>query len=180
MNPRGALLIVDVQNDFCPGGSLPVPEGDQIVPLLNRWIDETAGLTVASRDWHPPNHISFKQRGGAWPPHCIQDTPGAAFHPDLRLPRDALIVSKGAHSDYDQYSAFDRTDLAGKLKERGIDRLWVGGLALDVCVRASVLDALREGFEVHLIEDATRAINATPGEGQRALTETRAAGAIIE
>src|SRR5438552_15199445 len=113
-----ALLIVDVQNDFCPGGALPVPEGDAIIPVLNRWIDEAEARGVpvfASRDWHPQNHVSFKQRGGPWPPHCVQGTKGAAFHPGLKLPKNAEIVSKAQDPETDSYSAFGGTDLAGRL-----------------------------------------------------------------
>ncbi len=170
------LLIVDVQNDFCPGGSLPIPNGDAVVPVLNRYIEKFDGRVAASRDWHPANHISFIERGGQWPPHCIQNTQGAAFHRDLHLPKNALIISKGAGPDSDQYSALNHTGLAQQLNDRGIRSLWIGGLALDICVRATVLDALREGFEAHLILDATRAIN----DSDQALAEMRAAGAIIE
>jgi nicotinamidase/pyrazinamidase len=177
---RAALLIIDVQNDFCPGGSLPVPEGDQVVLVLNQWIAEFNGLIVASRDWHPPKHISFKERGGDWPSHGIQDTPGAAFHPNLHLPANTLLVSKGTQPDFDQYSAFDRTNLAETLRERGINRAWVGGLAQDICVRATGLAVLREGFETHVIRSATRAINVRPGDGELALAEMARAGAIIE
>ena len=177
---RAALLIIDVQNDFCPGGSLPVPEGDQVVLILNQWIAEFTGLIVASRDWHPPDHISFRERGGDWPPHCIQNTPGAAFHPNLHLPANTLVISKGTQSDFDQYSAFDRTNLAEALRERGINRVWVGGLAQDICVRATGLAALGEGFETHVIRSATRAINSRPGDGELALAEMARAGAIIE
>ncbi|MFA9461151.1 nicotinamidase [Thiohalorhabdus methylotrophus] len=177
------LLIVDVQNDFCPGGSLAVPEGDEIIPILNRWLAlaREANLPIfASRDWHPENHVSFRERGGPWPPHCIQDTQGAAFHPDLELPEQSTIISKGADPDRDQYSAFDDTELAKRLREEDVSRLWVGGLAQDVCVRASVMDGAREGFEVHLILPATRPVEASPGDGDRALEEMQAAGAVIE
>jgi nicotinamidase/pyrazinamidase len=178
-----ALLLVDVQNDFCPGGALPVAEGDRVVPVLNRWIDAAlrgGALIVASRDWHPRNHISFRERGGLWPVHCVQDTPGAAFHPDLHLPADALIRSKGTAADKDNYSPFERTDLAEMLHRRGVRCLWVGGLAQDVCVRATVLDALAAGFEVHVLLDATRAVNVNPGDGQRAIDDMRSRGATIE
>ena len=177
------LLIVDVQNDFCPGGALPVPEGDAVVPVLNTWIRAArdAGVPVyASRDWHPPDHISFQPRGGPWPPHCIQDTPGAAFHPDLELPADAVIISKGQSPERDQYSAFDGTGLGQRLQKAGIKRLWVGGLAQDVCVRASVIDGAREGFAVHLIRPATRPVEAQGGDGDRALEDMQEAGAIVE
>src|SRR5437667_258948 len=126
-----ALLIVDVQNDFCPGGALAVREGDQVVPVLNRWIGRAEAQRIpifASRDWHPPDHISFKARGGPWPPHCVQNTKGAAFHPDLKLPPDTEVISKADDPDKDSYSAFGGTDLATKLRRVGIRRLWIGGL----------------------------------------------------
>ena len=177
-----ALLIVDVQNDFCPGGALSVPEGDKVVPVLNRWITEANAANVpvfASRDWHPQNHISFKERGGPWPPHCIQGTRGAAFHPDLRLPDSAQIISKADTPDKDSYSAFGDTDLALRLRSARVKRLWIGGLAQDYCVRATALDAIREGFDVHLIVDATRAVNVDP-DGKRALAEIQRAGGVLE
>lgn len=176
-----ALLLVDVQNDFCPGGALPVEAGDRIIPVLNRWLRAARerGIPIyASRDWHPRGHVSFAESGGPWPAHCIQDTPGAAFHPDLELPQDVVLVTKGVRFDRDQYSAFDETGLAERLREERVDRLWVGGLALDVCVRAGVLDALRHGFDVRLLVDATRPVGADAG--RRALEEMAAAGAILE
>ncbi|MEX0653945.1 MAG: nicotinamidase [Phycisphaeraceae bacterium] len=178
-----AIIVVDVQNDFCPGGALPVEDGDKVVPVLNRWLDavrHAVPVVAASRDWHPPNHVSVHERGGPWPRHCVQGTVGAAFHPDLHLPGEAWIIAKGTDPDADQYSAFDHTGLVERLQGQAIRRLWVGGLALDVCVRASVLDALQAGFEVHLIADATRAINASPGDDERAIDDMRQAGAIIE
>jgi nicotinamidase/pyrazinamidase len=165
-----ALLIVDVQKDFCPGGALPVEGGDEIVPVLNRWIAAAVAKDVpvyASRDWHPIGHLSFKGGGGPWPPHCIQDSDGAEFHPDLALPSSTIIVTKGVRFDQDQNSAFDQTGLAVQLRKDGIRRLWVTGLAEDVCVLATVLDACREGFEVVLIEKATRSITAEGGEKAR-------------
>jgi nicotinamidase/pyrazinamidase len=179
---KDALLIVDTQNCFMPDGPVPVPDGDEVVPVLNRWIEKAQreGVFIAaSRDWHPPNHMSFEQQGGPWKPHCVQDTEGAAFHPDLRLPENAVVVSKGDDPDEEAYSAFQGTGLARKLRERGIETLWVGGLALDYCVKETVLDARREGFEVRLIRDATRAVNAEPGDDERALEEMRKAGASI-
>jgi len=178
-----ALLIVDVQNDFCPGGALAVPDADAVIPVLNEWIErvKSAGRPIfASRDWHPPGHISFEDRGGDWPPHCIQNTEGAAFHPDLHLPEDAVIITKGQDLDRDQYSAFDDTELADLLRKEHIERVFVGGLAQDVCVHATVLDGVRAGFDVHLIEDATRPVNVNPGDGDRALQEMRDAGAVME
>lgn len=183
MERGDALLIVDVQNDFCPGGALGVLEGDQVVPVLNRWIQqaEREGIPIfLTRDWHPAGHVSFKERGGPWPPHCVQDTPGADFRHDLILPRDAQIISKGADFDLDSYSAFGGTDLTTRLREAGIKRVWIGGLAQDYCVRATSLDALREGFEVHVILAATRAVNARPGDGDRALDDMKHAGVILE
>lgn len=175
-----ALLVVDVQPDFCPGGALPVPAGDAVIPVLNRWLAAAAdrGVPVyASRDWHPRGHPSFAEAGGPWPPHCVQDTPGAAYHPALRLPPDTMRVAKGTRLDRDQRSAFDETGLAHHMRERHVRRLWVGGLALDVCVRASVLDACREGFETHVLVEATRAIDRE--QGRRALREMGGAGAIV-
>lgn len=178
-----AVVAVDVQNDFCPGGALAVPGGDAVVPIINGWIADAAAAgvpVVASRDWHPGDHCSFAEQGGPWPPHCIRDTEGAAFHPDLRLPDDALVVNKGEASDRDNYSAFDDTGLADRLRSLGVERLWVGGLAQDVCVQATVLDAREAGFETHLIADATRAVDVNPGDGERALEAMRAAGAHID
>ncbi len=183
LGPSDALIVVDVQKDFCPGGALPVPEGDRVVPVLNRWIDAAragGAVVIASRDWHPAGHISFRERGGPWPPHCVQETDGAAFHPGLRLPEDAWIVSKGTDPDHDAYSAFGGKPLAEELRRRGVRRLWVGGLAEDYCVRATVLDGLKAGFEAHLIADAVRAVDVHPGDGARALREMRAAGCVVE
>ena len=172
-----ALLIVDVQKDFCPGGALPIQEGDQVVPVLNRWIAAATvkGVPIyASRDWHPVGHISFKESGGLWPPHCLQDDDGANFHPDLELPDSAIKVTKGVRFDHDQNSAFDDTGLATELHRRGIQRLFVGGLAEDVCVLATVLDGRKEGFEVVLISDATRPV--TPQGGEEARRKMRDSG----
>jgi nicotinamidase/pyrazinamidase len=177
------LLAVDVQRDFCPGGALAVDEGDAVVPALNRWIREAVAggsRVVASRDWHPPGHVSFAPQGGPWPAHCVRGTVGAGFHDDLDLPPDALIVSKAEADGRDSYSAFDGTDLAERLRAWGIRRVFVGGLALDYCVRATALDALREGFAVHVIEAATRPVDINPGDGVRALAELAASGAVLE
>ena len=176
-----ALLIVDVQKDFCPGGALPVDDGDKIVPVINSWITAAVAKDVpvyASRDWHPVGHISFQERGGPWPPHCIQDSDGAKFHPDLALPDSTVIVTKGVRFDQDQNSAFDQTGLGAQLRKDGIRRLWVAGLAEDVCVLATVLDGCREGFEVVLLEQATRPI--TPESGEQARRQMHEAGARID
>ena len=173
-----SVIVVDVQLDFCPGGALPIERGDDVVAVLNRWIDAAGQArvpVVLSRDWHPPHHLSFRESGGEWPVHCVQDTSGARFHPQLRLPESAVLVTKGARLDRDQYSAFDDTGLATELRKRGVKRAWIGGLAEDVCVRATVLDALREGFETIVIADATRPVTAEGGE--RANAEMRQAGA---
>jgi nicotinamidase/pyrazinamidase len=175
-----ALIVVDVQNDFCPGGKLPIEHGDEVIPILNEWVAAAAEKDVpvfASRDWHPVAHVSFKGQGGFWPPHCIQDTEGAAFHPDLRLPENAIIVTKGVRFDQDQNSAFDQTGLAAYMKNRGIERLWFGGLAQDVCVAATALDARAAGFKVYILEDATRPV--TEEQGREALKTMADAGAEI-
>jgi nicotinamidase/pyrazinamidase len=170
MEQGDALLIVDVQNDFCPGGALAVPEGDQVVPVLNRWIEEAQRQHIPiymSRDWHPEKHVSFNERGGPWPPHCVQGTAGAAFHPDLVIPSNVEVISKGHHSHEDSYSAFGGTNLNEKLKAAGIKRLWLGGLTQDYCVRETSLDAIRAGFEVHVIVDATRAVRMAVAPSRR-------------
>ncbi len=179
--PGDALTIVDVQNDFCPGGALPIAAGQEVVPVLNRYIRAalTKGLPVyASRDWHPRDHISFKQRGGPWPPHCIQDTEGAQFHPELQLPESVIKITKGVRFDLDQNSIFHETGLEHELRSKGIVRLWIGGLAEDVCVLASVLDARRCGFEVVLIANGTKPVSAEGGK--RARQQMHEAGARIE
>ena len=181
---RDALVVVDVQNDFCPGGSLAVPEGDRVVPVLNRYIGrfaEAGAPIFVSRDWHPAKTKHFQAYGGVWPPHCVQGTPGAAFHAQLGLPRDALVVSKGMDPEQDAYSAFQAeaeggTPFASALETRGVRRLFVGGLATDYCVKATVLDARRQGLDVVVLADAVRAVDVKPGDGERALEEMRAAG----
>lgn len=174
--------MVDVQVDFCPGGALPVVDGAAVVAVLNRWIAAAGrgGAAVfASRDWHPAGHVSFVERGGLWPAHCVAGTPGASFHPELALPPGAIVLSKGTELERDSYSAFGGTDLERRLRQGGVERLFVGGLALDYCVRASILDARKHGFETHLIVQATRPVEVRPGDGARALAELRFAGAIL-
>ena len=178
-----ALLLVDIQRDFCSGGALAVPGGDAVVPAANRWIARARAQQVpiiTSRDWHPKGHVSFRERGGPWPPHCVQGSPGAEFHPDLEVPTDALVVSKGTEPDHDAYSDFDGTGLSDRLRAHGVDRLFIGGLALEYCVRETVLDALADGFEVHLLLDATRALEVHPGDADAALAEMKRAGAVVE
>lgn len=176
-----ALIVVDVQIDFCPGGALPIERGDEVVSVLNRWIAAAVDASVpvyASRDWHPVGHLSFAECGGPWPPHCLQDTHGARFHPGLQLPDSAIVVTKGVRFDRDQYSAFDETGLVTELGKRDVRRVWVGGLAQDVCVRATVLDARRHGFEAIVIADGTRPV--TRRGGDTANEEMRQAGAGFE
>ncbi len=178
---RRALVVVDVQNDFCPGGALAVERGDEVVAPLNRLIKEflERGEPVyKSRDWHPPETKHFAAYGGTWPVHCVRDTRGAEFHPALSRDPRAEVVSKG-EGDEDSYSAFDGTDLAERLRAGGVEEVWVGGLATDYCVKQSVLDALREGFRVRALSGAMRAVNLRPGDGARAVEEMRAAGAEI-
>lgn len=180
-----ALLIIDVQNDFCPGGALAVPDGDAVVPVLNEYIRRfrERGLPVyASRDWHPPETSHFEAWGGPWPPHCVQGTAGAELHPDLELPESATLVSAGTGPEDDGYSAFegesdDGTALPTMLRQEGVTRLFVGGLATDYCVRASVLDAAQRQLQPVLLLDAVRGIDVEPGDVSRAFNEMLAAGA---
>ena len=173
-----ALLIVDPQVDFCPGGALAVPHGDGIFEAVNR-VARMAPVVVASRDWHPPDHISFRAQGGIWPVHCVRETPGAEFHPGLDQSRLDRVFSKATARSEEAYSAFAGTDLEEYLRSRGVKRLFVGGLATDYCVRQSVLDARKAGFEVVVLEDAVGAVDVNPGDGERALAEVRAAGAEV-
>src|SRR5919202_316338 len=175
-----ALVVVDVQNDFTPGGALAVPEGDEVAPRVRELVGSGRfDLVVATRDWHPPDHGSFSGRGGPWPEHCVAGTEGAELHPAIRdLPID-VVVDKGRDPDTEGYSGFDGTDLAALLRERGIDRVTVAGLATDYCVRATALEALKEGFAVTLDAAASRGIDAEPGDVERALDEVRAAGGEV-
>lgn len=177
-----ALVVVDMQQDFLPGGALGVAGGDTIIPLINRWVErfEAAGLPVIySRDWHPPDHCSFVPEGGIWPVHCVADSPGAAFSPSLTLPRAPLIVSKATHKDEEAYSAFQGTGLADLLRGRGVNRCFLAGLATDYCVRATVEDALAAGFEAVVLTDGIRAVELEEGDGERALAAMQAAGARL-
>ncbi|GBD11310.1 Nicotinamidase [bacterium HR23] len=185
--PDKALLVVDVQNDFCPGGALPVPHGDVVVPVLNTYIGLFQRLgypVIASRDWHPANTRHFQPFGGGWPIHCVQGTRGAEFHPHLRLPSDAIIVSKGMDPQQDSYTAFDGVDPQGRplaqvLRELGVRHLFVGGLATDYCVRHTALDALRQGFAVWLLADASRGVDLQPGDSDKAIAEVRRQGGKV-
>jgi len=176
---RAALLVVDVQRDFCPGGTLAVEGGDEVVPGINRLVDafERRGLPIFfTRDWHPPNHISFKQRGGPWPPHCVQGTVGAEFHPSLRIPTSAVVVSKGDNPEKEAYSGFEGSDLGARLKGLGVNEVFIAGLTTDYCVKRSSLDARRLGLSVNVLADCTRAVDVRPGDGKRALSAMKKAG----
>ena len=183
-----ALLIVDFQNDFTPGGALPVAEGDRIAEPINRLLD-SFDLVIATRDWHPPEHGSFsgvevdpaEWRGAdppsIWPVHCVQGTPGAQLHPSLEQAKVDVVIDKGQDPNSQGYSAFQDTTLGDLLRDRGVERLFVTGLATDYCVKQSVLDALRAGFAVTVVDDAVRGVDVQPGDSERALEEMESAGA---
>ncbi len=180
VSEEDALIVVDMQRDFMPGGALPVKGGDEIIEIVNSYIrkfKERGALVVLTRDWHPTDHISFRERGGPWPPHCIQGTIGAEFYPGLYVPEDALIVSKGSDSEREAYSGFKGTDLEEELRRRGVRRIFVAGVATDFCVKSTVLDALRRGFEVYVLLDACRSVSKEGGE--RAVEEMIKSGAKI-
>lgn len=185
MKPKKALLIVDVQNDFCPGGALAVPDGDKVVPVLNKYVKKFSGKDLpifASRDWHPKKTGHFKKYGGEWPPHCVQNTKGARFHPKLKLPKDTIILSKGMDPKKDSYSAFQAVDPNGVeflkvLKILGVGELFVGGLATDYCVKFSVLGALKFGFKTSLLIDAIKGVNIKPGDSEKAIKQMVGRGA---
>ncbi len=177
-----ALIIVDVQADFCPGGALAVPTGDAVVPRANALARSGAfDLVVATRDWHPVDHGSFVTADppGPWPVHCVHGTPGAELHPDLDLRPIEIVLDKGTAIDTEGYSGFDGTNLAALLQGRGVEDVTVVGLATDYCVRATALDARAEGFAVTVDAAATRAVELEPGDGDRALEELRAAGVSV-
>jgi nicotinamidase/pyrazinamidase len=175
-----ALVIVDFQNDFTPGGALAVPEGDAIAARINALAASSDyDLVVATRDWHPADHGSFAAQGGPWPVHCVQGTPGAELHPALDRTQVDVVVDKGQDPGTEGYSGFEGTDLAGLLRERGITQLTIVGLATDYCVKNTALDALREGFEVTVDALAVRGVEVAPGDSQRALAEVRAAGGVV-
>jgi nicotinamidase/pyrazinamidase len=167
-----ALLVTDVQLCFLPGGELPVPNGDTIIPALNQYLrrfKQAKSKIFAARDWHPPNHISFKEQGGPWPPHCVQSTETANFHPDLRLPPDTIVISKAIDPHKESYSVFGAENFAKQLKNEGITRLFIGGLATDYCIINTVLDAHKHGFKTVVLVDATLGINSEKGDVDRAL-----------
>lgn len=177
-----ALLIVDMQNDFLPGGSLAVSGSEQIIPIINRYIEKFSAHgdpIYLTRDWHPPDHFSFKHQGGPWPVHCVAGSHGAEFSASLSLPEKFEIVSAGFLRDREGYSGFEETDLHAKLEQAGIRRLFVCGLATDYCVLNTVLEALKLGYTVFLLQDAVRAVNVDPGDGDKALQAMRQQGAIM-
>ncbi|NPA17241.1 MAG: bifunctional nicotinamidase/pyrazinamidase [Aquificae bacterium] len=180
---QDALIVVDMQNDFMPGGALPVPEGDSIVPVLNSYIrlfEEKGQPVFYTRDWHPENHISFRENGGIWPVHCVQNTEGAAFHPELYMPADnRFIISKGTSPDFDAYSGFQGTVLEELLKERGIKRIFVGGVATDYCVKNTAYGGLNLGFQVFVLEDGIKGVDVKEGDSERALEFLLDNGAVF-
>lgn len=187
MRSGAALLVVDVQLDFCPGGALPVPEGDLVVPVLNRYIElfsRIGSQIFASRDWHPAKSGHFLPAGGKWPVHCVQGSRGAQFHPELRLPEGTVVISKGMAISEDGYSALQGVDESGTpfpvlLRHMALDRLYVGGLATDYCVKESVMEAIGEGFGVTVLTDAVKAVQREAGDAERALAEMVGAGARL-
>ena len=182
LRPGDALIVVDVQNDFLPGGSLAVPDGDAVIAPANRCaalFAQRASPVFATRDWHPGDHCSFQARGGPWPPHCVAGSRGAQFAAGLALPDTVVVVSKATDPDRDAYSGFQETGLERQLRAKGVKRVFVAGLATDYCVLATVKDALAAGFEAVVLVDAVRAVNVTPGDGERAFGEMRALGAAV-
>lgn len=176
-----ALIVVDVQKDFCPGGALAVPDGDRVVPLLNAYIEKFVSKKLplfATRDWHPARHCSFKEFGGIWPVHCVQKTDGAEFHPELKLSEDVRIISKATKVKEDAYSGFQSTKLNELLKKRKVRRIFVGGLATDYCVKNTVLDGLKLRFQTFLLLDAIRGVDVNPGDSEKAIDEMLNAGAV--
>jgi len=177
-----ALIVVDVQNDFLPGGALAVNDGDAVIPLINECMQLFAAgrLSIyATRDWHPDDHCSFTENGGIWPKHCVADSPGAQFAESLVFPEDVTIVSKGTVSEKEAYSGFQGTGLSDQLQEKGVERLIVGGLATDYCVLHTVNDALENGFDVVILTNAIRAVDLNSGDGDRAIESMLGRGAKI-
>lgn len=177
-----ALIIVDVQNDFCPGGALATKDGADVASTLTAVAREFSQKNLrvfATQDWHPKGHSSFEEQGGPWPPHCVQDSKGAEFHPDLRLPVGASIVRKGSDPNVDAYSGFLDSNLEDLLKAAGIQRVVVGGIATDYCVLNTVLDARKLGFDTYVLKDAVAAVNVEEGDDEKAFSKMEAAGANL-
>lgn len=180
IRPIDALIIVDMQNDFMPGGALPVENALTTIPIINRYIkmfEDSNAVIVATRDWHPPNHISFNIRGGPWPPHCIQNTKGAEFHPLLELPSNTIVVSKAVDEDKEAYSGFDSTRLGSLLSSRGVKRVFICGVATEYCVKATAIDAIRLGFQTYILVDAIKGIDKIQSE--KTIDELLDYGAIM-
>ena len=180
---ESALILVDIQNDFCPGGALAVNEGDRIVPIVNRLISRFP-LVISTQDWHPANHISFEAQGGPWPAHCVQGTAGAELHPDLKTDTVALYFRKASSPDKDDYSEFAGKDEQGRsldevLKDYGVKTIYIVGLATDYCVLETVLDGLKYGYEVYAVTDAMRAVNVNPDDEEKALYKMASSGAHL-
>lgn len=178
---KDALIVVDVQNDFLPGGALPVPNGNEIIPVLNKYINlftQVGAPIFATRDWHPENHISFKGNGGIWPRHCVQWTKGAEISSELRLPPDTFIINKGDRPELEAYSGFQGTLLDTLLRERGIKRVFIGGLATDYCVKHTVLGALNLGYTTFFLSDGSKGVNLHPGDSEKAIFEMILNGAV--
>ncbi|MFC1734558.1 isochorismatase family protein [Candidatus Hydrogenedentota bacterium] len=179
---KTALILVDIQNDFCPGGALPVPGGGEVVApanqLLSRFAEQGRPIYL-TRDWHPADHSSFKEQGGIWPHHCVVGSPGAEFHQDMIVPEGAVVVSTGAAVNKEGYSGFEGAQLADDLTRKGVEKLVVVGLATDYCVKSTVLDALKRGFSVSVVIEGVRAVDVNPGDGQKAIEEMRENGADI-
>lgn len=177
-----ALILVDIQKDFCPGGALAVTGGDEVIEPANRLMEEFEknGLPIfLTRDWHPANHSSFKENGGIWPPHCIADTDGAAFHDSLKVSRHAIIISKATAVENDAYSGFQDTNLEERLRSLKVTEVIILGLATDYCVKNTVLDALSKGFSVSVVNEGIRAVDVESGDGDRAVDEMKTAGAFF-
>lgn len=175
-----ALIVVDVQKDFLPGGNLGVPDGNEVVPVMNRYMKHFRREKLpiyATRDWHPEGHCSFEAQGGPWPPHCLAGSEGAEFADDLDLGDDVSVISKATTVEKDAYSGFEGTDLADRLREQNVNRLFIGGLATDYCVFNTVKDALGEGFEVLLLEDGIRGVDVNAGDSEKAIKEMHDLGA---
>lgn len=185
MRLKKALLVVDIQNDFCPGGALGISAGDKIIPVINKYIEIFSKNKLAiffSRDWHPKKTVHFKKFGGTWPVHCVENTQGASFHPKLKIPKEAIILSKGIDPQEDSYSAFEARDACGQslgnlLKIFGVEEIYIAGLATDYCVKYSALDALKNGFKVKVLKDAIKGVNIKPADSQEALDEITGVGA---
>jgi len=182
LNENDALLVTDMQNDFLPGGALPVSEGDKLIPVINNYIkrfEAAKAHVIASRDWHPPNHISFKNQGGPWPPHCVQGTEGAKFSSQLKLPNRTIVISKATDPKHEAYSAFNQTNLNDELMRLGVKRFFVAGLATDYCIVNTVLDARKLGYETFVLIDAIWGINVNPGDVDRAIEVMTKSGAKL-